>query len=67
MYNNVSEDFAAAIEWANAQEDYASPFDMEGFFESYYADAEAKYDEGLAFKRRAPTRTTWATGWGLSR
>lgn len=46
MADNVSGDLAAAIEWADAQEGYASPFDMEGFIDSYYAEADAKYDEG---------------------
>ena len=48
MYNNVSEEFAAAIDWANAQQDYASPFEMEGYIDSYYADAQAVMDEGYA-------------------
>jgi hypothetical protein len=46
MYNNVSDEFAAAIDWANAQEEYASPFDMDGYIESYYIDAQAVMDEG---------------------
>ena len=46
MYENVDENLAAAIQWADAQEEYASPFEKEGFMESYFADADAKYDEG---------------------
>jgi hypothetical protein len=46
MYNNVSDEFSAAIDWANAQEAYASPFEMEGYVESYYTDAQAVLDEG---------------------
>lgn len=48
MADNVSEDFLAAIDWADAQTDYASPFDKEGYLDSYYTDANAKYDEGEA-------------------
>ncbi|NSW90684.1 MAG: hypothetical protein HPY74_08425 [Firmicutes bacterium] len=46
MADNVSEELAAAIEWADAQQEYASPFDKEGFIESYYEEANAKYEEG---------------------
>ena len=46
MADNVGEEFAAAIDWADAQEDYASPFDKEGYLDSYYTDANAKYQEG---------------------
>lgn len=49
MYNNVSEEFDAAIDWADAQTDYVSPFEMEGYIESYYEEANAKYEEGDAF------------------
>jgi hypothetical protein len=48
MYNSVSPELGAAIEWADAQEDYVSPIEMEGYGDSYYADAEAKLDEGNA-------------------
>lgn len=46
MADNVSDELAAAIEWADAQPDYASPFDKEGFIESYYTEANEKHDEG---------------------
>lgn len=49
MYDNVGEELAAAIEWADAQTDYASPFEKEGFIDSYFSDANAKYDEGQKF------------------
>lgn len=48
MADNVSEELNGAIEWADAQTDYASPFDNEEFLNSYYADADATYDEGQA-------------------
>ena len=47
MYS-VSDELTAAIDWANAQEEYATPFEMEGFIDSYYADAQAVMDEGYA-------------------
>ena len=46
MADNVSDDFAAAIDWADAQTEYATPFDMDGYMEGYYADANAAYEEG---------------------
>ena len=48
MYESVSEGLGAAIEWADAQEEYASPFEMEGFIESYYETANATYADGWA-------------------
>ena len=38
--NNISGELQAAIDWADAQEGYVSPFAMEGFTESYFADAQ---------------------------
>lgn len=49
MYNNVDDHLQGAIDWADAQTDYASPFDQEGFYESYYTDADAMYAQGQAY------------------
>lgn len=46
MYDSVGEDLMAAIEWADAQEEYASPFDMDGFVDSYFEGAQEKFAEG---------------------
>ncbi len=46
MADNVGEKFAEAIDWADAQTEYASPFDNEEFINSYYEEANALYDEG---------------------
>ncbi len=48
MYNNVSPEFGVAIAWADEQENYVSPFEMEGYGDSYYIDADALCDEGYA-------------------
>lgn len=48
VYDNVTETFQAAIDWTDTQEDYVSPFEMEGYLDSYYVDASARYDEGQA-------------------
>lgn len=46
MADNVYPDFEEAINWADNQTEYASPFDMDGFIESYYAEANTMYQEG---------------------
>lgn len=46
MLDSVSEELMEAIEWADAQEEYASPFDKEGFVESYFIGAQDKFVEG---------------------
>lgn len=45
MTDSVSEELAEAIYWADEQEEYATPFDMEGFVDSYFANAQATLDE----------------------
>lgn len=46
MYDNVSDSLSEAIDWADSQAEYASPFEMEGYSESYYIDADDMYNEG---------------------
>lgn len=48
MADNVTQEMEAAIDWADSQADYASPFDNEDFMNSYYAQANVKYEEGRA-------------------
>jgi len=48
MTDNVSDQLQEGIDWADAQEEYASPFDMEGFLDGYFTDAAARYEEGEA-------------------
>ena len=43
--DNCTEEFADAILWAFDQEEGTSPFEKEGFIDSYYAEAEEKYQE----------------------
>ena len=43
--DNVSEELQTVIDWADGQEEYASPFDMEGYTDSYFTDAQAVLDE----------------------
>ncbi len=44
--DNCTPEFPAAIEWADAQEDYVTPFEKEGFYESYFESAYEVIDEG---------------------
>ena len=37
--NSASDELVEAMHWADEQEDYASPFDMEGFMDSYFEEA----------------------------
>lgn len=41
----VSEEFAVAVDWALAQSQAVSPFDMEGYEDSYFAEADSGYDQ----------------------
>ena len=45
MADNVFGEFEQAIEWADAQTDYASPFDNEDFVDSYFVEAQEKFAE----------------------
>ena len=45
IYDTGSEEFIEAVEWAFDQPEYATPFDMEGFTDHYYAEAQQVIDE----------------------
>lgn len=45
IYDTGSEEFVEAVEWAFDQPQYATPFDMEGFTDHYYAEAQEVIDE----------------------
>ena len=64
MYG-VSDELTAAIEWANAQENYATPFEKDGVIDSYYADASAVMDEGYAQIDQGDEANNWADKLGL--
>ncbi|MBR6960968.1 MAG: hypothetical protein IKH76_10875, partial [Clostridiales bacterium] len=46
--DSCTESFQAAIEWALSQETEVSPFDKEGYTDSYYEEASAKLSEAQA-------------------
>lgn len=43
--DNVSETLQTAIDWADSQEEYASPFDMPDFVESYFTEANQELEQ----------------------
>jgi hypothetical protein len=61
----VSDELTAGIEWANAQENYATPFDKDGFIDTYYADASSVMDEGYAQIEQGDEANNWADKLGL--
>ncbi|MDL2237298.1 hypothetical protein LJC56_05655 [Christensenellaceae bacterium OttesenSCG-928-K19] len=58
-------EFAAAIEWADAQEEYASPFDDQAFVDSYFAASSEKFDEAEAILEAGNANNTHGDHQGL--
>ncbi len=66
IYNDsVSEELSKAIDWADKQEEYASPFEMEGFTDSYFADAQAVLDEAQAVLEEGQADNEHGDAYGL--
>ena len=65
MANNCSEEFAAAIDWAMEQEEDVSPFEMEGYVESYFAEANAVLEEADALLEEGKTDNANGDAYGL--
>lgn len=63
--DNVSQELEAAITWAGEQKEYASPFEMEGFIESYFADAQAVLDEAEVLLQTGQVDNTNDDTYGL--
>ena len=63
--DNVSENLQEAIDWADEQEEYASPFEMEGYVESYFADAQAVLDEAQATLEQGQKDNAHGDAFGL--
>lgn len=63
--DNCTEEFATAIDWALSQEEQVSPFDMEGYVDSYYADAEATLAESEALLEQGKTDNANGDAYGL--
>ena len=65
MANNCSEEFAEAIDWAMEQEEDVSPFEKEGYIESYFAEANAVLEEADALLEEGKTDNANGDAYGL--
>lgn len=66
IYNDsVSEELSKAIDWADAQEEYASPFEMEGFTDSYFVEAQDVLDEAQAVLEEGQADNAHGDAYGL--
>ena len=65
IQDNCSERFAEAIDWALAQEEDVSPFDMEGYVDGYFADANAVLEEADALLEQGKTDNANGDAYGL--
>lgn len=65
MNDNCSDEFYEAIEWALDQEEDVSPFDKEGYVDSYFADANAVLDEADALLEQGKTDNANGDAYGL--
>ncbi|MEG2597212.1 MAG: hypothetical protein RR977_02195 [Oscillospiraceae bacterium] len=63
--DSVGENLQAAINWADEQEEYASPFSKEGFVESYFADAQTVLDEAQAVLEQGQKDNEDGDAYGL--
>jgi hypothetical protein len=65
MTDNVGDEFEEAIDWADAQDEYASPFENEDFAASYFADSNAKFDEAEEMMEAGNSNNTYGDNQGL--
>lgn len=65
LADNCSDELREAIEWADSQEDYASPFDMDGFVDSYFETANETLDESTALLEQGKRDNANGDAFGL--
>ncbi len=65
IQDNCSERFAEAIDWALAQEEDVSPFDMEGYVDGYFTDANAVLEEANGLLEQGKTDNANGDAYGL--
>ena len=65
IYDNCTDRFAEAIEWSTEQEEYATPFDKEGFVDGYFADANEVLAEADALLEEGKADNANGDAYGL--
>ena len=65
MNDNCTDEFYDAIEWAWDQDWDATPFDKEGYVDSYFAEANAVLDEADALLEQGKTDNANGDAYGL--
>ena len=65
IYDNCTEEFAAAIEWSTEQEEYATPFEKEGYVDSYFAEANEVLAEADALLEEGKQDNANGDAYGL--
>ena len=65
MTDNVGGEFEHAIEWADSQQEYASPFEKEDFITGYFADSNVKFDEAEEMMEAGNSNNTHGDNQGL--
>lgn len=64
--NRVSENFQVAIDWSSVQSKNVTPFDMEGYVESYYTAADEKAAQAASFMEQGAKDKANADAYRLS-
>lgn len=65
MNDNCTDEFYDAIEWAMEQDYDATPFDKEGYVDSYFTEANAVLDEADALLEQGKTDNANGDAYGL--
>ena len=65
MDDNLTDEFAEAIDWADAREGYASPFDNQDFVNTYFEAAWEKFDEADEMLEAGNENNTHGDNQGL--
>ena len=65
MNDNCTDEFYDAIEWAMDQDYDATPFDKEGYVDSYFTEANAVLDEADALLEQGKTDNANGDAYGL--
>ena len=65
MYDNCTEEFYEAIEWALEQDEDVTPFDKEGYVDSYFAEANDVLAESDALLEQGKTDNANGDAYGL--